>query len=243
MKKNNLALGRINESEDYIKKLGEFILRPAFAYAFTNLTYHIRQSKSYKGLYTLYISGLPVYVDCNHSEIVNEVEIPKITCRDTVIRGEVIVLKREFADKVRECLVRDAKKNKAVVKPIITFEEVEKLGLIDELKKKHREAKPGRDLWDYEADEGKVRIFKVQDKREVETKLGMSPIFDIVDVETEEELSVWGLARLLNAFEAEGVYAVEYNGMSKMKNGIEAHSFFITDVTKEYADGIKKGKK
>jgi len=243
LKKKDLAKGMINESLDLTKKQDVFVIRPEFAYCLTNLPYHIRQSKHYLGFYTLYISGLPVYVDCNHVEIVNEVEIPKVTCKDTVIKGEVIVLKRFFADKVRECLERDAKKNKAVVKPIITFEEVEKLGVIDELKRKHAEAKPGRDLWDYEADEGKPRVFKVQDKREVETKLGMSPIFDILDVETEEELSVWGLARLLNAFEAEGVYVVEYNGKSKMKNGIEAHSFFITDVTAEYETWIKEGKK
>jgi len=239
MKKKDLALGRINESRDLLKKYGEFEMRPEFYYCLTNLPYHIRQSKHYKGFYTLYISALPVYVDCNHVEIVNEVEIPKVTCKDTIIKGEVIVLKKLLADRVREHFV----KNKAMVKPKVTIERIINMGLIDELKRKHREAKPGRDLWDYEADEGNVRIFKVQDKREVETKLGMSPIFDILDVETDEELSVWGLARLVNAFEAEGVYAVEYNGKSKMKNNLEAHSFFITDVTKEYEEGKKKGKK
>jgi len=243
MKKNNLSFGMVNESRDYIKKLGQFELKPQFAYAFNLCPHHLRQCKYYQGLYAVFLNGVRVHIDCNHSEIVNEVEIPKIICGLKDMQGEVIVLKRFFADKVREWLVKNAKKNKAVVKPKVAIEEVIKVGLIEDLKKKHAEAKPGRDLWDYEADKGVPRVFKVQDKREIETKLGMSPIFDIVDVETTEELSVWGLARLVNAFEAEGVYVVEYNGKSVMENGLEAHSFFITDVTAEYAIGIKKGKK
>jgi len=57
-------------------------------------------------------------------------------------------------------------------------------------------------------------------------------------VETQEELSVWGFQRLLNVFEAEGVYVVEYNGKSE-----KGHSFWITDVTEEYEKGKAEGKK
>ena len=214
-------------------------IREEFAYAISKTRFHLRQNKYYFGLFMIFIRRVRVYIDCNHSEIVNGVEIPKIT--NYIGKGidrQVGILKREFAGRVREHLV----KNKAFVKPIITIEEIEEMGLIDELKQKHNEGKPGRNLWDYENDKGVLRVFTVIDKRMVDVNISgrdqESPMFDIVDMESKEELSVWGFGRLLNAFAVNGVYEVEYNGKSD-----KGHSFWITDVTKEYKAGTAKQKK
>lgn len=214
-------------------------IREEFAYALEKSIYHIRQNKYYFGLFVIFIRRVRVYIDCNHSEIAYGVEIPKITnYKGEGIDRQVEILRREFANRVREHLV----KNKAFVKPIVTIEEIEEMGLIEDLKQKHNEEKPGRNLWDYEADKGVARVFTVIDKRMVDVSIQgrpqESPMFDIVDMETKEELSVWGFGRLLNAFELKGVYVVEYNGKSD-----KGHSFWITDVTKEYAAGVKKQNK
>lgn len=219
-------------------------IRGEFAFALIDLAHNLRQNKYYFGLFFVTIRGVRVYIDCNHSEIANGVEIPKITNYENEgedTQREVIFLKQNLAKRVREYF----EKNTALVKPIITIEEIEEMGLIDELKKKHNEEKPGRDLWDYEADKGVCRVFTVVDKRSVDVSIKgrpqSSPMFDLVDMETKEELSVWGFGRLLNAFTVDGVYVVEYNGKSD-----KGHSFWITDVTKEYKEGLlkeKKGKK
>ena len=214
-------------------------IREEFAYALTKIPYHLRQCKYYEGLFFVTIGGVRVYIDCNHSGLYEHIEIPKVTNYEKQeIDVEVDALRREIRDRVREHLAQ----NNGLVRPIITIEEIEEMGLIDKLKRKHNEEKPGRDLWDYEADKGVCRVFTVVDKRMVDVKIGerdqQSPMFDLVDMETKEELSVWGFGRLLNAFEIDGVYVVEYNGKSE-----KGHSFWITNVTKEYKAGVAKKKK
>lgn len=116
------------------------------------------------------------------------------------------------------------------------------MGFQEEARKKHQEAKPGRDIWNPES--GDIRVIEVMEIREgIPINLPSGPtestLIDFVDTETKEELSVWGYARLLNALSVGGVYVVEYNGLKE-----KGHSFWITDVTEEYNKaGKKEGKK
>lgn len=234
----DLPFGRINESRQYIKKLG-YELRPEFTYALNLCPWHLRQNKRYEGLFYLFYDHSRIIVDCNSDIGYRGVRIPNIVGDKGDTISEIGKVKKFFAEKVVEYITDQNKGNQ---KPkILSYEEVESMGLIEDLKKKHAEEKPGRNLWNPQI--GEIRVFKVQELRDVETKVGTSPMFDVVDVDTKEELSVWGYARLMHVFEPDGIYVVEYNGKNEMATGLEAHSFWVTDVTKEYQEGIKKGKK
>ena len=236
MKQKNLSLGRINESNGHIRKLG-YTLKSEFIYALSLCPWHIRQCKYYKGLFYLFYNGLKLYVDCNHCKEWEGVGIPVIA--GSIENGKVDILgvKNFFSTVVKEYLIDHTDYSQEI--PIISFEEVEEMGLVEDLKKKHQEAKPGRDIWTPE--EGEVRVLKVQELREVDANIKgrreKTSIFDVLDIEREEEYAVWGYHRLLNAFKVGGVYVVEYNGKTEL-----GHSFWVTDVTKDYQAGVKKGK-
>lgn len=236
MKQNDLALGRINESNGHIRRLG-YTIKPEFIYALNLCPWHIRQCKYYKGLFYLFFNGLRLYIDCNHCKQWEGVGIPAIA--GSIENGKVDIsgVKNFFATVVKEYLIDHTDHSEEI--PIITFEEVEEMGLVEDLKKKHEEQKPGRNIW--KPKEGEVRVLKVQELREADVNISgrkqKSPIFDVLDIETQEEFAVWGYHRLLNVFKVGGVYVVEYNGQTEA-----GHSFWLTDVTKDYQAGVKKGK-
>lgn len=236
MKQNDLPLGRINESNGHIKKLG-YSLKPEFAYSLNLCPWHIRQCKYYKGLFYLFYNGLKLYVDCNHCKQWEGVGIPAIAGSIGGNGVDISGVKNFFLTVVKEYLIDHTDHSEKIT--IITFEEVEEMGLVEDLKRKHEEQKPGRNIWTPQV--GEVRVLKIQDKRFADVVISgqerKSPIFDVLDIETEEEFAVWGYARLDKNFEKGKVFVVEYNGKKD-----EGHSFWLTDVTKEYQAGVKKGK-
>ena len=238
MKQKDLSLGRINKSQGHIRKLG-YSLKPEFSYALNLCPWHIRQCKYYKGLFYLFFNGLRIYVDCNHKKVWEGVGIPAIAGSvGENGKADISGVKNFFATVVKEYLIDHTGHREEI--PIISFEEVEEMGFVEDAKKKHEEAKPGRNIW--KPEEGEIKVLKVQEKRfadvAIKGKKQKSPIFDVLDIESEEEFAVWGYQRLLNVFEVGGVYVVEYNGQTEA-----GHSFWLTDVTKDYQAGVKKGGK
>lgn len=105
---------------------------------------------------------------------------------------------------------------------------------------------------------GECRIAEITDRRVVDTKYGVSPILDLVDIKTGELFSVWsGTAdlRKLNCVPLGGVVRITYEGEQKIPGRKQMKEGYNVDVKADvklvpdwfnaagYSYGQSKGRK